>query len=79
MKRREFCRLVAAAATAIAAPAIGAEAQQSSEQTGDAAQSPEFKAMNSPTQVRDYAEFVALLLARDSFTRLRMAGSLKKS
>ena len=59
MKRREFCRLVAAAATAIAAPAIGAEAQQSSEQTGDAAKSPEFKAMNSPTQVRDYAEFCA--------------------
>jgi alpha-L-fucosidase len=59
MKRREFCRLVAAAASAIAAPAIGAEAQQSSEQTDDTAQSSAFKAFDSPTQVRDYAEFCA--------------------
>ena len=59
MKRREFCRLVAAAAATIAAPAIGAEAQQSSERTGDTAQSPAFKAFDSPTEVRDYAEFCA--------------------
>jgi len=59
MKRREFCRLVAAVATTIAAPAIGAEAQQSSEQTSDTAQSPAFKAFDSPTQVRGYAEFCA--------------------
>ncbi len=59
MQRREFCRLVAAAAAAIAVPAGGAEAQQSSEQTGDAAESPAFEVFNSPTQVRDYAEFCA--------------------
>ncbi len=59
MKRREFCRLVAAAATAIAAPALGAEAQQSSEQTDVTAQSPAFKAFDSPTQDRNYAEFCA--------------------
>jgi alpha-L-fucosidase len=59
LKRREFCRLVAAAATAIAAPAIGEETQQSAEPTGDAAQSPVFKALDSPDQVRDYAEFCA--------------------
>jgi alpha-L-fucosidase len=57
MERREFCRLVAAAATVIATPAIGEEIQESSNQTGDAAQSPAFKAFDSPTQVRDYAEF----------------------
>jgi alpha-L-fucosidase len=59
MERREFCRLVAAAATAIATPAIGEKIQESSDQTGDAAQSPAFKAFDSPTQVRDYAEFCA--------------------
>lgn len=59
MKRREFCRLVAAAATAIAAPAIGAEAQQPSEPTGDIAQSTAFKAFDSPTQARNYGEFCA--------------------
>jgi len=59
MERREFCRLVAAAATAIAAPAIGEKIQESSAQTGDAAQSPAFKAFDSPTQIRDYAEFCA--------------------
>jgi alpha-L-fucosidase len=57
MKRREFCRLVAAAATTIAAPAIGEKTQESSEQTGDAAESPAFKAFNSSTQ--DYAQFCA--------------------
>ena len=59
MKRREFCRLVAAAATTIAAPAFGADAPQSSGQTGDTAQSTAFKAFGSPTQARDYAEFCA--------------------
>ena len=59
MERREFCRLVAAAATTIAAPAFGAEVQQTSEQAGDTAQSPAFKAFDSPTQVQNYAEFCA--------------------
>jgi hypothetical protein len=59
MKRRDFCKLSAAAASMIAAPAIGQEAQPSSEQAGDLAQSSEFKAFDSPTQVRDYAEFCA--------------------
>src|SRR5579863_7048630 len=59
MERREFCRLVAEAATAIAAPAIGEKSQESSAQTSDAVQSPVFKAFDSPTQVRDYAEFCA--------------------
>ena len=59
MERREFCRLVAAAATAIATPAISETPQESSEQTGDISQSPAFKTFDSPTQVRDYAEFCA--------------------
>jgi len=60
MKRREFCRLVAAAATVIAAPAapaIGEEAQSPEQTASDAAQSPAFKAFDSPTQ--DYAQFCA--------------------
>ena len=59
MERREFCRLVAAAATAIATPALGEKLQEASDQTADAAQSPAFKAFNSPTQTRDYAGFCA--------------------
>jgi alpha-L-fucosidase len=59
MERREFCRLVAAAATAIATPGIGEEIQVSSDQAGDVSQSRVFKAFDSPTQVRDYAEFCA--------------------
>lgn len=59
MERREFCRLVAAAATTIATPVLGAEVQQTSAQAGDIAQSPAFKAFDSPTQVRNYAEFCA--------------------
>ena len=58
MKRRKFCQLVAAAATAIAVPAIGEETPRSSEQTVDAAQSPLFKAFDTPKH--DYAEFCAL-------------------
>src|ERR1035438_6892407 len=60
MKRREFCRLVAAAATAIATPAIGEKIQESSDQTGDVSQSPAFNAFDSPNEVRDYAEFCAI-------------------
>ncbi len=59
MKRRDFCRLVAAAATTIAAPTFGERTQEPSEQTGDAAQSPAFKAFDSPTEPRNYAEFCA--------------------
>jgi alpha-L-fucosidase len=59
LKRREFCKLVAAAATVFATPAIGEQSQESLEQTGDAVQSPVFKAFDSPVQARDYAEFCA--------------------
>ena len=49
MQRRDFCKLLAAAAAATAVPAAG--------QTGDATESPAFHAFNSLTQ--DYAQFCA--------------------
>jgi len=49
MQRREFCKLIAAAAAAAAAPSLG--------QTNNAAQSPEFRALDSLTE--DYAKFCA--------------------
>lgn len=49
MQRREFCKLLAAAAAATAAPAMG--------QSGGASQSPAFQAFDSLTE--DYAAFCA--------------------
>jgi alpha-L-fucosidase len=49
MQRRDFCKLIAAAAAATAMPAVG--------QTGDAAQSPAFHAFDTYTE--DYAKFCA--------------------
>jgi alpha-L-fucosidase len=57
MKRRDFCRLAAAAATAMAIPTIAEESSGSSEPMVDVAQLPAFKEFNSLHQ--DYAEFCA--------------------
>lgn len=55
MKRREFCRLTAAATAALAIPTIAEERPESSLPASDVAGSSAFKAFNSPGQ--DYAEF----------------------
>jgi alpha-L-fucosidase len=78
MKRREFCRLVAAAAAAIAAPAIGEQSQESAEQTGDAVQSPVFKTFDSPTEVRNYAEFCATPASERQFYEFENGQFLKE-
>jgi len=57
MQRREFCKLLAAAAAATATPAIG--------QSGDPAQSPAFHAFDSLTE--DYAKFCATPAAERIF------------
>ncbi len=49
MRRRDFCKMIAAAAAASSIPGRG--------QTGDAAESPEFHAFDTPSE--DYARFCA--------------------